>query len=164
MRIATTFNVLILGLIFSSGCADLRKSASIHLRTPVPCNAVVVKGVDDEDWFWCVLQLTPEESSTFSRTVQASNGWHAMPLTPELMSAAEYLQPVTSEFKGHIPISNTNGFYTLIDMEAEFVTAHPYPGSTAKTQEPFQKRGGLNFVFGYFDDIERKIYVWWCHT
>jgi len=31
-------------------------------------------------------------------------------------------------------------------------------------KEPFYKRGGLNYVFGYFDDIERKLYVWWCHT
>lgn len=87
-----------------------------------------------------------------------------MPLTPELMDARDHLQPQWLGLKGNIPIENTNGFYTFLDVEAEYAAEHPYRGSVARMKEPFHKRGGVNYVFGYFDDIERKIYVLYWHT
>ena len=157
-------SLLSIGTIIAIGCADRRKAASVYLRTTVPAEAKVLTCVADESRFWCVLQLTPEQSVTFTETVKKSASWHPMPLTQELMDAADYLQPHEREFRGQIPIANTNGYYTLLDLEAEYAAKHPDPASLSRMKEPFQKRGGLNYVFGYFDDIAGKVYVWWCHT
>ena len=155
---------VVAALFIAAGCADHRKSASTYLRTPVPADATVVTCVEDESWFWCVLQLTPKQSAAFDNAVTKTTHWRPMPIPSELMAAGDFLQPHTSEFTGHIPVANTNGFFTFLDLEAEYAAKHPDPGSPARMKVPFHKRGGLNFVFGYFDDIAGKIYVWWFHT
>ena len=130
----------------------------------MPKDATVVTCINDENWFWCIIELTPEQSTEFKDVIQSSTNWPAMPLTENLIEAAEFLQPNTSEFKASIPITNSNGFYTFLDLEAEYAAKHPYAGSSDRIKQPFHKRGGLNYVFGYFDDIERRVYVWWSHT
>lgn len=87
-----------------------------------------------------------------------------MPLVPELKDAADHFQPQWLGLQGHIPIENTHGYYIFRDVEAEYGSQHPYSGSVEYLKQPFHKRGGLNYVFGYFDDIERKLYILYCHT
>ena len=163
MNITIVFAIL-LGLVLRSGCADSRGHTAALLETPVPhgATALASKSGPDGCWYWCVLQLTPEQAAVFSNTVQQSASWQRMPLPPELLAASNYLQPRTSEFHADIPLTNTNGFYTFIDQHER--SAARFSSSRRQMKEPFYQRGGVNIVFGYYDDIARKIYVWYAHT
>ncbi len=164
VRASSVILLLAFASAFLSGCANHISVASKYIKTEIPDKAKVLKCIDDEDWFWCVIQFDDKDSDAFKSTVLSSLAWHPMPLAPELQEAEDFLQPKTSEFAGHIPTKNKHGFYYFRDIEAEYLDGRSNPAKQKNSSIPFFKKGGMNYVFGYFDDRENKLYLWWCHT